>query len=243
MVTKNTENAFLEQYKDLDDEALREIVAGSIPYRTESQFVYAARQAAQQILRERGAKKIPRLPLWDGDAPLPGWIRGITLFLGFAFLTVLLSIVVLTVPERVDGATVCAHTAKTLVSSDWGHRVQLRVVECVTDEKPVETPDALERRVLLRTCVRINAPVLQRWSAKEHMWECRRVQSFLSLQHQFICGDSAPPEMPPGELCTSEWVHAADVVEQPGHPWSVRFIGEGTPYRMRPKLANNSPDR
>ena len=243
MVTKNTENAFLEQYKDLDDETLREIVAGSIPYRTESQFVYAARQAARQLLRERGAKKIPRLPLWDADAPLPGWIRGIVLFLGAAFLAALVSIFVLSIPERVDGDTVCAHAAKALTESDWGHRVQLRVVECATEEKPVEAQDVLERRILLRTCVRINAPLLQRWSAKEHLWECRRVQSFLTLQHDFICGDSAPSTMPVGELCTSEWIHAADVVEQQGQPWSVRLIGEGTRYRMRPKLANSSPDK
>jgi len=224
MEPKNTEETFLEQYRDLDDDTLRQIAGGSVPYRNEEQFVHTARRAARRLLRERGASKVPRVPLWDVNGPLPTWVRALFVTIGLSLLAGAATAWVATIPDRLDEEAACEHVRSVMRASDWGHRVQLQITQCLTAPPSDEIEGERIVPIIISGCVQIRKPILERWSVPEHRWECRKVQQFLPENQRFVCGDSAPASLPSSDLCGTSTVHVADIVERQGHPWTVRLL-------------------
>ncbi len=74
-----SEDRFREQYQELDDETLRRIAAGDVPWSDDAHFVTAARRAARDVLIARGVAHVPRVPWIDLDAArVPsGWRAGV----------------------------------------------------------------------------------------------------------------------------------------------------------------------
>jgi hypothetical protein len=209
---------FRAQYRRQEDDVLREIVGGDVPWTNGGRFVFEARRAAHAELVERGAADIPALPAWDPatpNAPVAIRIAVATLILGTAGALVW-SAAALAEFDRPSDAEACSQAIELIHKSDFAHHLSLTATDCrvnhgaAAQRTPASGPTQTKTPISFRACVKLDTHVLGRLKRNGSPWEIRRVQRFAG----------APTE---GEHCFDGPAPLAELVVREGRPWFVRL--------------------
>jgi hypothetical protein len=222
-----TESTFVEKYRELDEQTLREIARGHAPWREHERYVHAARSAARRVLRERGCKGIPWVPLWDIRAAfLPGWVCWMSISLLVLAPAAACSMWIVTFPDKATDTAACASVVHALEQSDVAQRVHLDVRECVVARaQGVADGESLQTPIRVRACVQLDDAIVSRFQAPSGDWECRAIQRFLPAHLSLSCGGRATefPSVPRGPICgaSDRWI--ADLIEQPQRRWQIHL--------------------
>lgn len=133
--TQRIEEAFLAQYADMDDETLRQIAEGQVPWVADGVYLYPARRAALELLRRRGVMPLPSVPAWDPDSnTAPTRVRASSWAITVLLVTGAAAAVWWT--SRPDVATdeaVCAEARTAFLQSDFQTRYRGELQECRRD--------------------------------------------------------------------------------------------------------------
>lgn len=208
-----TEETFREQYRELNNETLREIAGGEVPWSRDGRYLHGARRAARALLLERGAADIPFVPVVPFDAPrYPRAVR-LTLMAATATLAIGLMIgwsAIFPLDEASD-EDACAQAMTLLLGSDLGWDYGLELSGCeVEPEAGHDENGAHVTPIGLEGCVVLNTRQLKALGDQPR----RRAE----LQRFARAGR-------PGRHCTTAPVRMAELVVHPGRPWMVRLIG------------------
>ena len=206
--TLPVESAFREQYRELDDETLREIAAGDVPWTREGHYVHAARLAARALLLERGAARVPHVPAWDPVGPLPGGIRAVIVLAvaGLAVGALAVFAAVTAGPPSLDEA--CDAARALVASTQLAQRYGLELLGCEVGEAE-RTGDTAVAPILLSTCITLESSALARLADRDHLAERLEVQRLADRPV-------------PGRHCREGGVVLAELVVREHRPWFVR---------------------
>lgn len=207
--TRLLEENFERQYQELDNETLREIAAGDVPWVERGHYLFAARRAARRVLLERGAADVPTVPAWDpARATIPWPFQLIAL--GAALLvagSAAAAYMVLRPPDRPTDAEVCEALSASVRTTDFAFHYKLSLSECTVDRSAGEHA---AHPILARGCIALTEPLLEALAADGiDPIELERVKRFAN----------APT---PGSHCTQGPIPVGEAVLRPGRPWYVR---------------------
>jgi len=222
-----TEKTFVEKYRELDDQALRDIARGHAPWREHERYVHAARSAARRVLRERGCKNIPWVPLWDvRAASLPGWVRWMSIVLLVLAPAAACAMWIVTFPDHATDKAACASVVHAQEQSDIAQRVHLDIRECRVDRaQAVVDGEQQQTPIRVRACVQLDDATLARLQTPSAHWECRVIQRFLPDHLSLSCGGRATElsPVPRGPICGANDRWIADLIEQPRRRWQIHL--------------------
>ena len=196
---------FRTQYRTLDEQTLRQIAEGRVPWVEQGHYLYAARLAARQLLEERGVADLPHVPAWDPSAESMPWAYrtfAIGLLLGIALLAAW-ALLILRPLGAPDVSEVCEVTAQRISQTRFAIRYQQRVSDCVVADSGEKWAVGYE------SCIEVSAGQLQYLSEHPNPSDFRRIQRYV-----------AQPVA--GEHC----IHTttlAEAVVRPGRPWFVQL--------------------
>lgn len=211
MTQSSTEEAFKAQYRELDDDSLRQIAAGELPWADRGHFAWGARKAAQAVLLERGADHIPHVPLWDPGTRLPVSLRAVSVL---AILIVAIgTMAAYALSAASDEATdqeACDAVAATLATSDFAFHHRLAFITCdVAHDQARELHGERLVPVRMRGCIEITAEQLDRLRRRPNDARKAALNRYGGLRK-------------PGRYCSHGDVPLADLVLRPGRPWLTR---------------------
>lgn len=216
MTERGIETSFREQYAELDDDVLREIARGEVPWSDGGTFVYLARRAARDVLVERGADDVPVIPAWDPAstrAPLRYRLGAVLI----GALTIIIGGVAWATafpPDDPSDAEVCDEATRLLLDSDFAHLHRMEAHGCAVDRSAAvgPRPNGLSTvPVTFSACIELDAGSLDRLRRRGSPAEVRRVQRFAR----------APV---PGRHCLDGATPLAQLQVRPGRPWTVRLL-------------------
>lgn len=207
-----TEETFREQYRELNNETLREIAGGEVPWTRDGRYLHGARRAARALLLERGADNVPFVPLVPFDAPR--YPRAVRLGLMAATATLAVSMMVgwsVIFPLEVAAdEDACAEAKTLLIGSDLGWDYGLELSACEVEREAAHSENGAEvTPIALEGCITLNTRLLN--ALGEQPRRRTEVQRFAKAPR-------------PGRHCTTAPVRMAELVVHEGRPWWVRLI-------------------
>ncbi|MBT9560513.1 MAG: hypothetical protein IV100_31100 [Myxococcales bacterium] len=168
--SQRIEEAFLAQYADMDDETLRQIAEGQVPWVADGVYLYPARRAARELLKRRGVTPLPSVPAWDPEADsAPLGVRwsawGAALFLVAGAAAALWWV------RRPDVATdeaACAEARTAFLQSDFQTRHRGELLDCRRDGDVVT----------LEACIELTADALKGLAASRNPVQLAEIRRF-----------------------------------------------------------------
>lgn len=144
--SQRIEEAFLAQYADMDDETLRQIAEGQVPWVADGVYLYPARRAARELLKRRGVTPLPSVPAWDPDADtaptgvrVAVWTVALALALGAAA-----AFWWARRPDVASDDAVCAEARTAFLQSDFQTRYRGELLDCRRDGDVVTLEACIE---------------------------------------------------------------------------------------------------
>ncbi len=144
--SKRIEDAFLAQYADMDDETLRQIAEGQVPWVADGTYLFPARRAALELLKQRGALPLPSVPSWDPDSDTAPtavrfvtWVGTILLVSGAAMAFWSTS-----PPGIASDEEACAEARTAFLQSDFQTRYRGELLDCRREGEEVTLEGCIE---------------------------------------------------------------------------------------------------
>lgn len=206
------EERFRAQYQSLDNDTLREIAAGDVPWTEDGHYLYAAQRAAHAILVERAAADVPRIPLWDPAGQVPWRIRAAVI--GLVVLLAVGMVMSWAWATPTDVPTddeLCTKAQADLAKTDFAYHFKLSTDACDVRRSEAVREGAVEViPIAFDSCVHLTGPLLTRVANEKNPVTLRAVNRFTI----------APA---PGRHCAPGQLVYAEGLVRPGHPWQVRL--------------------
>ena len=203
------ESAFREQYRALDDDTLREIASGKVPWTREGRYLHPARRAARALLLERGASDVPHVSSWDPKGPLPLGVRALVAVTALAIAAGAIGIAAATNDGVPDADEACAVAHDLLATTPFAQRYQLELVSCDVDDG-ARAGDTTVVPIRFTACVTLDDRALGRLHESSHAGEAAAVRRLSDRPAR-------------GRHCRAGGVVLAELVERDGRPWFVRL--------------------
>lgn len=215
------EASFRAQYSSLDDETLRQIASGAVPWVQDGAYLFEARRAARAVLASRGVRDLPKVPAWDPRAvDAPGWVR---LAVGLGAVVVMSvaagGYLVVFPPAEIDVDRVCDETRRALSASATARRVGLVIDDCHV------APSDAGGQVVIDGCVTPKAADALASRRDQVLGGLLRAFASAPAGRGVADANRAGQGSAAGEVAGQRCAEAvvADVVAVRGRPWFVRL--------------------